>query len=78
MLHSTHNHNYDLVWKNSAYTYVCAHEILQLLRLNYDNLFKHSVCINETFANSTANNWDSNTIYRTCIAYTEGEITEVI
>ena len=29
-------------------------------------------------ANSTANNWKFNTIYRTCKAYTEGEIIEVI
>ena len=34
--------------------------------------------MNETFANSTTNNWESNTIYRTCIAYTEGEIIEVM
>ena len=27
---------------------------------------------------STADNWESNTIYRTCIAYTEGEIIEIM
>ena len=30
------------------------------------------------FANSTVNNWESNTINRTCIAYTEVEIIEVL
>ena len=30
--------------------------------------------MNETSANSTAKNWESNTINRTCIAYTEGEV----
>ena len=32
----------------------------------YNFLSKHSVAINKTSANSTANNWESNTIYRTC------------
>ena len=30
------------------------------------------------FASSTANNWESNTIYRTYMAYTEAEIIEVM
>ena len=30
------------------------------------------------FANSTDSNWESNTIDRTCKAYTEGEIIEVM
>ena len=34
--------------------------------------------MNETFANSTVNNWEFVTIYRTCIAYTRGEIIEVM
>ena len=28
--------------------------------------------------NSTANNRESNAIYRTCIAYTEGEIIDIM
>ena len=40
-------------------------------------LSKHSVSM-KLLLNGTANNWESNTIYRTCIAYTEGEIVEVM
>ena len=36
------------------------------------------VLINETFADSTANNWKFDAIYRKYIAYTEGEIIEVM
>ena len=43
--------------------------------LNFNNfLFKHSVSMKRLLVLSTANNWESNTFYRTCIAYTEGEI----
>ena len=60
------------MWPGMRKQCLCAHKIGQHFRLWIIQ------CINETFANDTANNWESNTIYRTCIAYREGEIIEVM
>ena len=50
-----------------------------LLRLNFVSfLCKQLAFINETFATNAGNNCEPYSIYRTCIAYTEGEISEVI
>ena len=65
---------FDPAWENSAY----AHKLDNLFILWILIPFCLSIVYQWNFANSTANNWESNTIYRTYIAYTEGEIIEVI
>ena len=50
---------------------MCAQNLIDFETLNFNNfLSKHSVSMKLLLIYSTVINWESNTIDRTCIAYT--------
>ena len=65
----------DPAWENSAY--MCTQNLTTFYNLNFNNLSKVGVSINY-FVNVTANIWRSDTIYKTCMGYTEDETIEVM
>ena len=65
----------DPTWENRAYVHIKFDHFL-----NYENslLFAYTFFINEPFATSRVHNGQRNGTYRTCIAYTEGEISGIM
>ena len=60
---------------------MCTKILTAFYTLNFNNVFCLSIIrINKSFFNirTTANNWKSNKIYRTCVVYTECEIIELM
>ena len=66
----------DPAWENRAYIYIKSDYFFKYW--NFITLCLNGLVINETYVSFTAYNGESNAIYRTRIAYTQGEISGII